>query len=222
MTINRMIDHTLLKTDATKEQIKTLIDEAIAYDFCSVCVQPTWVSYASELLKNQNVLVCTVIGFPQGASTPEVKAFETENAIQNGANEIDMVVNIGAIKSQDWELVEKDIASVVSVSKKYHVVSKVIIEACLLTTEEKMKVCAIAKQCGADFVKTSTGFSTGGAVIEDVKLMKQTVGEAMEVKASGGVRTKEDALLFIQAGATRLGTSNGVAIVSNRLADKEY
>ena len=173
---------------------------------------PTWVKKSAELLKGTDVKVCTVIGFPLGANTPEVKAFEAENAIQNGATEVDMVINIGALKGGDDALVQRDIESVVNVSKG-KALSKVIIETALLTDEEKVRACELAKKAGADYVKTSTGFSTGGATLEDIKLMRATVGPDMGVKASGGVRTTEDAKQFIEAGATRLGSSNGLAIV---------
>lgn len=222
MKLNTYIDHTLLKPEASQEAIQYLCQEAKKYEFMSVCVQPTWVNFASQQLADSSVKVCTVIGFPHGANTPETKAFETENAIANGANEVDMVINVGAVKSQNWELVEKDIAAVVNVARQYHVLSKVIIEACLLTDEEKVKVCQIAKAVGADFVKTSTGFSTGGATVADIALMRQTVGENMGVKASGGVRSKEDAVAMIEVGATRLGASSGVAICQGNVADTDY
>jgi len=210
--LNKTIDHTLLKPEATEAQIKMLCKEAAEYDFMSVCINPTWVKKAAELLSGTDVKVCTVIGFPLGANTSEVKAFEAENAIQNGATEVDMVINIGALKGGNDALVQSDIESVVNVSKG-RALSKVIIETALLTNEEKIRVCELAKKAGADFVKTSTGFSTGGATLEDIKLMRATVGPDMGVKASGGVRTTEDAKQFIEAGATRLGSSNGLAIV---------
>lgn len=211
--LNKYIDHTLLKADATEEQIRQLCEEAVTYDFMSVCVNPTWVKKAAAFLGNSDVKVCTVIGFPLGANTPELKAFEARNAIQNGATEVDMVINIGALKDQDSELVERDIKGVVEAAKT-KALSKVIIETSLLTDEEKVRACELAKKAGADFVKTSTGFSTGGATLEDVTLMRATVGPEMGVKASGGVRTAEDAKAFIAAGATRLGSSNGIAIVA--------
>ncbi|MBT2731452.1 MULTISPECIES: deoxyribose-phosphate aldolase [Carnobacterium] len=210
--LNKTIDHTLLKPEATEAQIKMLCEEAAEYDFMSVCINPTWVKKAAELLSGTDVKVCTVIGFPLGANTSEVKAFEAENAIQNGATEVDMVINIGALKGGNDALVQSDIESVVNVSKG-RALSKVIIETALLTNEEKIRACELAKKAGADFVKTSTGFSTGGATLEDIKLMRATVGPDMGVKASGGVRTTEDAKQFIEAGATRLGSSNGLAIV---------
>ena len=220
MKLNKYIDHTLLKPDASQEQIATLIEEAKKYDFASVCVNPTWVSFAAQSLKGTDVKVCTVIGFPLGANTPELKAFETSDAIRNGANEIDMVINIGALKSRNFDLVERDIRAVVEAAKGTLV--KVIIETCLLTDDEKVKACQIAQKAGADFVKTSTGFSTGGATVRDVALMRKTVGPDMGVKASGGARSYEDALAFIEAGATRIGASSGVAIMEGDVADGDY
>lgn len=220
MKLNKYIDHTLLKPDASQEQIATLIEEAKKYDFASVCVNPTWVAFAAQALKGTDVKVCTVIGFPLGANTPEVKAFEAEDAIQNGADEIDMVINIGALKSRNFDLVERDIRAVVEAAKGTLV--KVIIETCLLTEDEKVKACQIAQKAGADFVKTSTGFSTGGATVADVALMRKTVGPNMGVKASGGARSYEDALAFIKAGATRIGASSGVAIMEGDVANGDY
>lgn len=220
MKLNKYIDHTLLKPDASQEQIATLIEEAKKYDFASVCVNPTWVNFAAQALKATDVKVCTVIGFPLGANTPELKAFETSDAIRNGVNEIDMVINIGALKSQNFDLVEKDIRAVVEAAKGTLV--KVIIETCLLTDDEKVKACQIAQKAGADFVKTSTGFSTGGATVADVALMRKTVGPDMGVKASGGARSYEDALAFIKAGATRIGASSGVAIMEGDVANGDY
>ena len=220
MKLNKYIDHTLLKPDASQEQIETLIEEAKKYDFASVCVNPTWVSFAAQALKATDVKVCTVIGFPLGANTPELKAFETSDAIQNGANEVDMVINIGALKSRNFDLVERDIRAVVEAAKGTLV--KVIIETCLLTDDEKVKACQIAQKAGADFVKTSTGFSTGGATVRDVALMRKTVGPDMGVKASGGARSYEDALAFIEAGATRIGASSGVAIMEGDVANGDY
>ena len=220
MKLNKYIDHTLLKPDASQEQIETLIEEAKKYDFASVCVNPTWVNFAAQALKATDVKVCTVIGFPLGANTPELKAFETSDAIQNGANEIDMVINIGALKSRNFDLVERDIRDVVEAAKGTLV--KVIIETCLLTDDEKVKACQIAQKAGADFVKTSTGFSTGGATVADVALMRKTVGPDMGVKASGGARSYEDALAFIKAGATRIGASSGVAIMEGDVANGDY
>jgi len=219
--IAKMIDHTLLKADATKEQIHTLCLEAKEYSFASVCVNPTWVPYCADLLKDTNVKVCTVIGFPLGANTPETKAFEAKTAIENGASEVDMVINIDALKSGDEELVEKDIKAVVETARG-KALTKVIIETCLLTEDEKVRACQIAVQAGADFVKTSTGFSTGGATAEDIALMRKTVGPEIGVKASGGVRSAEDAEAMIQAGATRIGASSGVKIVKGLTSDSEY
>lgn len=220
MKLNKYIDHTLLKPDASQEQIETLIEEAKKYDFASVCVNPTWVNFAAQALKATDVKVCTVIGFPLGANTPELKAFETSDAIQNGANEVDMVINIGALKSRNFDLVERDIRAVVEAAKG--TLLKVIIETCLLTDDEKVKACQIAQKAGADFVKTSTGFSTGGATVADVALMRKTVGPDMGVKASGGARSYEDALAFIKAGASRIGASSGVAIMEGDVANGDY
>lgn len=206
------IDHTLLKSEATKEQIETLCKEAADHRFMSVCVNPTWVKTSAELLKDAETVVCTVIGFPLGAATSETKAYEAKNAIENGAEEVDMVINIGALKSGLFDEVEKDIKAVVEAAKGKALV-KVIIETSLLEQDEKIKACELAKKAGADYVKTSTGFSTGGATIEDVKLMRTAVGPDMGVKASGGVRTHAEALDYIKAGATRIGTSNGVALL---------
>ncbi|GGE35653.1 deoxyribose-phosphate aldolase [Streptococcus himalayensis] len=220
MKLNKYIDHTLLKADAQQEQIERLIEEAKEYDFASVCVNPTWVAFAAEGLKGTDVKVCTVIGFPLGATSSATKAFETQDAIQNGADEIDMVMNIGALKSQNLVLVEDDIRAVVEASGDKLV--KVIIETCLLTDDEKVLACQLAKAAGADFVKTSTGFSTGGATVADVALMRQTVGEDMGVKASGGARSYEDAKSFIEAGANRIGASSGIAIMKGEVASSDY
>jgi deoxyribose-phosphate aldolase len=221
-TIAGKIDHTLLKADATKEQIVTLCEEAKEYSFASVCVNPTWVKTAAELLKETpNVKVCTVIGFPLGATTSETKAFETKNAIENGANEVDMVINIGALKDKQDDLVQQDIKAVVDAAKGKALV-KVIIETSLLTDEEKKRACELAVKAGTDFVKTSTGFSTGGATVEDIRLMRETVGPDLGVKASGGVRSREDALAMIEAGATRIGASSGVAISKGEVSSSNY
>ncbi len=222
MKIASMIDHTLLKADATREEIVKLAQEAKEYGFASVCVNPAWVATAYDVLKDTpQVKVCTVIGFPLGASTPEVKAYETQNAIANGASEVDMVMNIGALKSQNDELVEKDIRMVVEAAKGKALV-KVIIETCLLTEEEKIRACQLAVRAGADFVKTSTGFSTGGATVEDIALMRKTVGSDVGVKASGGVRTMELVRAMIEAGANRIGTSSGVAIAKGEESTSSY
>lgn len=211
MKLNKLIDHTLLKPEATKAQIEKLCSEAGKYDFKSVCVNPYYVKYAKELLKGSDVLVCTVIGFPLGQNTTAIKVAETKDAIKNGADEIDMVINIGALKSKDEDYVLNEIKEIKNACKGKTL--KVIIETCLLTDEEKITACKLSKEAGADFVKTSTGFSTHGATVEDVKLMRKTVGEDMGVKASGGIRDRETALKMVEAGATRLGVSAGVAIV---------
>lgn len=210
--LSSMIDHTLLKPDATEEQIKKLCKEARENKFASVCINPHYVPLAVECLRGSDVKVCTVIGFPLGASTTRTKVAEAKEVVENGAGEVDMVINIGALKSGDIDAVRNDIESVV-IAVKDRALVKVIIETCLLTDEEKVKACQIAKMAGADFVKTSTGFSTGGATVEDVKLMRQVVGSEMGVKASGGVRSFATAMEMIKAGANRLGTSSGVAIV---------
>lgn len=214
MNINKMIDHTLLKAEATKEMIENLCKEAKEYDFKSVCVNPYWVSTAYEELRDSDVLVCTVVGFPLGATTKETKFFETDFAVQEGADEIDMVINVGALKSKQYDVVLEDIKSVVQAANGRTV--KVIIETCLLSDEEKVKACELSMEAGANFVKTSTGFSTAGAKVEDVELMKSIVGDNLEVKASGGIRDLDTALKMIEAGATRLGVSAGVQII------KEY
>ena len=214
MNINKMIDHTLLKPEATKEMIENLCKEAKEYDFKSVCVNPYWVSTAYEELRDSDVLVCTVVGFPLGATTKETKFFETDFAVQEGADEIDMVINVGALKSKQYDVVLEDIKSVVQAANGRTV--KVIIETCLLSDEEKVKACKLSMEAGANFVKTSTGFSTAGAKVEDVELMKSIVGDNLEVKASGGIRDLDTALKMIEAGATRLGVSAGVQII------KEY
>ncbi|MEB2265196.1 deoxyribose-phosphate aldolase [Priestia megaterium] len=220
--ITGIIDHTLLKADATEEQITVLAQEAKEYSFASVCVNPTWVKKAAELLKDApEVKVCTVIGFPLGATTSAVKAFETTNAIENGADEVDMVIHIGALKDKNYDLVQSDIQAVVDAAKGKALV-KVIIETALLTDEEKAKVSELAVKAGADFVKTSTGFSTGGATVEDVALMRKTVGPDVGVKASGGVRGLEDAKAMIEAGATRIGASSGVSIAKGQLSNSDY
>lgn len=220
--IANMIDHTLLKADATKEQIIKLVEEAKEYSFASVCVNPTWVKTAAEGLKDTpNVKVCTVIGFPLGATTSETKAFETKNAIENGATEIDMVINIGALKDKQNDFVEQDIKAVVD-SAKGKAIVKVIIETSLLTDEEKKRACELSVKAGAHFVKTSTGFSTGGATVQDIRLMRETVGPDLGVKASGGVRSREDALALIEAGATRIGASSGVAISKGEISTGNY
>jgi deoxyribose-phosphate aldolase len=211
--LSHMIDHTLLKPDATHDQIAQLCYEARKYHFASVCVNPTNVALCSELLKGSDVLVCTVVGFPLGATPTEVKVFETQQAIRDGATEVDMVINVGALKSRDYELVEEDIASVARVCHAHNALLKVIIEAALLTDEEKVAACQLAKVAGANFVKTSTGFGPGGATPEDVALMRRVVGPSIGVKAAGGIRTFEDAQKMIKAGATRIGASASVKII---------
>ncbi|MEH7454126.1 deoxyribose-phosphate aldolase [Gottfriedia acidiceleris] len=221
MNYAKLVDHTLLRADAKREEITKLAEEAKEFSFASVCINPTWVSYASELLKDSSVKVCTVIGFPLGANTPEVKAFETTNAIENGAEEVDMVINISALKEKNDELVERDVRAVVEAAKGKALV-KVIIETCLLTDEEKVRACELSVKAGADFVKTSTGFSTDGATVEDVALMRKTVGENVGVKASGGVRNLKDVENVVTAGANRIGTSSGVKIVQGEEANTAY
>jgi len=213
MKIARLIDHTALKPDTTEEQIKKLCSEAIEYGFATVCVNPSYVKLCSELLKNSAIKVCTVIGFPLGATTTATKAFEANEAIENGANEVDMVINVGAMKSGDFDFVKKDIEAVVRVAKGKALI-KVILETCLLTEEEKIMSCKICKEARADFVKTSTGFSTGGATVSDIKLMRGIVKPDMGVKASGGIRDYETAKAMVEAGASRIGASASVAIAN--------
>lgn len=212
MKLEKYIDHTLLKPDAVEEEIIKICKEAKQYNFASVCVNAYYTSLVSNELKGTEVKTCVVVGFPLGATTKEVKAFETKEAIKMGAEEIDMVINIGALKSKKFDEVKEDIIAVVQAAKGKALV-KVILENCLLTKEEMVKACNLAKEAGADFVKTSTGFSTAGAKVEDVKLMRETVGEEMGVKASGGVRTREDAENVIAAGASRIGASASIPIV---------
>lgn len=217
MNIASMIDHTILKPDASKDAVIKICAEAREYKFKSVCVNSCYTKLVAEELKDSGVLVCTVIGFPLGAMETKSKAFETARAIELGANEIDMVINVGALKDKDYDLVLNDIKEVVETAKGKAIV-KVILETCLLTNEEKIKACQLSQEAGADFVKTSTGFSTGGATVEDIKLMRETVGPNMGVKASGAVRTKEDALAVIEAGANRIGASSSIAIVEGLTA----
>lgn len=218
MDFAKMIDHTLLKTDARQADLDKLLNEAKAYHFASVCVSPVWVAYAAEQLRGSGVKTCTVIGFPQGATPSAVKAFEARRAIEDGAEEVDMVIPVGRLKDQDYDYVRADIAAVVAAAKG-KALTKVIIETCLLTDEEKRTACRLAKEAGADFVKTSTGFSAGGATAADVRLMRETVGTEMGVKASGGVRSRADAEAMVAAGASRLGTSSGVQIVAGEKED---
>jgi deoxyribose-phosphate aldolase len=224
-SLARMIDHTLLKPDATADKIAQLCFEAKKYHFASVCVNPSYVQLCADLLKGTDVIVCTVIGFPLGATATEVKAFEAKNAIEHGATEIDMVMNIGALKAGDNELVAHDIHEVAEVVHAAGALLKVIIETALLTDEEKVIACLLAKEAGADFVKTSTGFSGGGATVHDVALMRRAVGPELGVKASGGIHSAEEAEQMIAAGATRIGASAGVKIVKGAGAapsDKSY
>jgi deoxyribose-phosphate aldolase len=214
MQLNKMIDHTKLGASITKAQIDQLVDEAKTYDFKSVCVNPIWVKYAKYQLKKTDVLVCTVIGFPHGTHSANVKAYEAVEAVKDGADELDMVINVNALKTKDYHTVLHEIQGVVKAALGRTV--KVIIETCYLTPEEIVKASSLVLEAGAQFVKTSTGFGTYGARVEDVKLMKDTVKDQAEVKASGGVRTYEDALKMIEAGATRIGTSNGVDIMNKR------
>ncbi|MCK6077013.1 deoxyribose-phosphate aldolase [Paenibacillus silvae] len=215
-----MIDHTLLRADATRNEITKLTEEAKQYQFASVCVNPGWVSYAAEQLQGTGVDICTVIGFPLGASTTETKAFETKDAIAKGATEVDMVINISALKDGNDDYVEQDIRAVVDAAAGTLV--KVIIETCLLTDDEKVRACQAAVRAGADFVKTSTGFSTGGATPEDIALMRRTVGPDVGVKASGGVRSLEDMQKMIEAGASRIGASSGVKIMQGGESSSSY
>ena len=220
MDYARMIDHTLLKPEASKEQIQKLCREAAESGFHSVCVNSSYVYYCAELLKNTGVKVCTVIGFPLGASSTAAKAAEAEAAVEDGAEELDMVIHVGMIKSGDWDYVKQDIASVVEAADGRALV-KVILETCLLTDEEKKKACLVCREAGADYVKTSTGFSAGGATEADVALMRRTVGTDMGVKASGGIRSYEDAERMVRAGADRLGTSSGIAIAAEERRRQE-
>ncbi|MBR2081622.1 MAG: deoxyribose-phosphate aldolase [Elusimicrobiaceae bacterium] len=211
MNIAKLIDHTLLKADATQAQIQRLCEEARTHGFASVCVNPYWVKFAKTQLMQTDVKVCTVIGFPLGATTSQAKAFEAQDAVQNGADELDMVLNIGALKSGDEETVLADMRAVRDVTQRH--VLKVIIETSVLTGAEKIKACQLAAKAGADFVKTSTGFNGGGATAKDVELMRQHIPDTMQVKASGGIRTRVDAETMIAAGATRIGASSGVKII---------
>lgn len=213
MKLNKYIDHTLLKADATQESIKELCRQAKEYDFMSVCINSSNIELAKEELKGTDVKICTVIGFPLGATTTESKVFETTDAIEKGADEVDMVLNIGALKSKNFDIVLRDISEVAKAAHNKGKILKVILETCLLEKDEIIKACQLSKEAGVDFVKTSTGFSTGGAKEEDVALMRKTVGDLMGVKASGGIRTLEKARLMIENGATRLGVSAGVQIM---------
>lgn len=209
-----MIDHTLLKPEATSGEIEALCKEAMEYGFKSVCINPGYVFLARNLLKGSRVKVCTVVGFPLGAITAKSKVFETDDAITNGAQEIDMVINIGRLKSGDHKMVREDIRGVVVTAQSKSVIVKVIIEACLLTDPEKEKACMLAKEAGTDFVKTSTGFSKSGATPEDVALMRRVVGNSVGVKAAGGIRSYDDAIRMIESGANRIGASAGIKIIT--------
>ncbi len=214
-----MIDHTLLKPDATSGEIQKLCAEAKKYSFASVCINPGYVPLCAKLLKGTEVKVCTVIGFPLGATSSASKAFETEQAIRDGAQEVDMVINVGMLKSGEYEYVENDIFAVTSTARRYRVLSKVILETGFLTDEEKIQACVLCRRAGADFVKTSTGFGKGGATAGDIALMRRVVGSAMGVKASGGVRTREDAITMVASGADRIGASASVKIVTGEPAE---
>ena len=218
-TINKMIDHTLLKAFAESKDIEKLCQEALTYDFKSVCVNPANVKLAAQLLENSDVLVCTVIGFPLGANTKEVKMLETIDAIRNGADEIDMVINIGKAKEHDYRYIEDEIKTVVAAAGGHTV--KVIIETCYLSEDEKVACTLAARRAKANFVKTSTGFGTGGALVTDIVTMKANISDDMEVKASGGIRSYEDLLAMSKAGATRIGTSNGVTIMEEAKGDNQ-
>lgn len=220
MKLNKFIDHTSLKPQTTVQDIVKLCEEAKQYDFKSVCVNPANIKHSKELLNGTDVLVCTVIGFPLGANTTATKVFETKDAIEQGADEVDMVINIGRAKINDFDYIEKEIREVVEAANGK--VVKVIIETSLLTDEEKEKCCLAAVNAKASFVKTSTGFSTGGATKEDIMLMRKTVGKNFGVKASGGVRSYEDANMLIEAGATRIGASSGIKIMEHKVADSDY
>jgi len=213
LNIARLIDHTLLKPEASRDDIRRLCAEALKYGFASVCVNPWYVSLAAELLRGSEVRVCTVVGFPLGATLPQVKVFETEQVLELGAQEIDMVINVGALRSGEDDAVESDIRGVVEASHRGRAICKVILEAALLTQDEKVRASRAAKNAGADFVKTSTGFGPGGATVEDVRLMRSIVGEATGVKAAGGVRTLADLQKMVAAGATRIGASASVKII---------
>lgn len=220
MELNKYIDHTNLKQDMSEEDLIKLVDEAKEYDFFSICINPCWVKQASELLAGSNTKVCSVIGFPLGANTTNIKVLEAKEAIENGASEIDMVINVSKLKDKDYEYVYNEIKKIKDAIGNN--VLKVIIEACLLTNDEKMIACQIIMKAGANFVKTSTGMSTGGAIVEDVKLFKEVVGDTTLIKAAGGVRTYEDAISMIEAGANRIGTSGGVKIVNGETHTDGY
>lgn len=215
MDLVKYIDHTILAPNATEEQVEKIISEALEYGFASVCINPYWVKKVAQGLADSDVKVCTVIGFPLGANKTSIKVSEAKEAIADGADELDMVINIGELKAKHYDVVKADIKAVVDVCHAESKLVKVIIEACLLTDEEKIKACELSKEAGADYVKTSTGFSTGGATVADIELMRKTVGPDIGVKASGGIHSKEEALALIEAGASRLGASAGVKIVNS-------
>ena len=217
MLATKLFDHTILKADATKEDVKKVCEEAMAYSFCSVCVNSYYVPYVAELLHGSDVKICTVVGFPLGAMSTRAKALEAKIAVMDGADEVDMVINIGALKDKDYDVVLEDIKAVKEACG--NALLKVIIETCLLTDEEKIKACELSKEANADFVKTSTGFSTAGAKVEDVRLMRETVGNDMGVKESGGLHDKEFANALVEAGASRLGTSATIKIVESAFYD---
>ena len=217
MLATKLFDHTILKADATKEDVKKVCEEAMAYSFCSVCINSYYVPYVAELLHGSDVKICTVVGFPLGAMSTRAKALEAKIAVMDGADEVDMVINIGALKDKDYDVVLEDIKAVKEACG--NALLKVIIETCLLTDEEKIKACELSKEANADFVKTSTGFSTAGAKVEDVRLMRDTVGNDMGVKASGGIHDKEFANALVEAGASRLGTSATIKIVESAFYD---
>ena len=218
----KKIDHTLLKPEATQDEVIKLCEEADKFDFASVCVMPSYITLCKDRIKSSNVKVCAVIGFPLGATITEVKKYEAQQSIKNGAQELDMVINIGRLKDGDYNYVFDDIAAITQLTKSVNIICKVIIETALLTDEEKVKACLIASDAGADFVKTSTGFSKGGATLEDVSLMKFVVGDKLLVKASGGIRSREDAMKMIANGADRLGTSSGVKIILGEQSTASY
>ena len=217
MLSTKLFDHTILKADATRKDVKRVCDEAMAYSFCSVCVNSYYVPYVANLLHGSDVKICSVVGFPLGAMSTRSKALEAKIAVMDGADEIDMVINVGALKDRDYSVVLEDIKAVKEACGEH--ILKVIIETCLLTDDEKVKACELAKEAGADFVKTSTGFSSAGAKVEDVRLMRETVGSDMGVKASGGIHDKEFAKELVDAGANRLGTSATIEIVESAFYD---
>ena len=219
--IAKMIDHTILKATATKEEVVKICNEAKEYGFFSVCINPTQIEFVKNELKGSDVAVCTVIGFPLGANTPQVKAFETKDAIAKGADEVDMVINVGALKDKNYDLVFEDIKAVVDAADKKALV-KVIIETCYLSDEEKKIACELAVKAGCNFVKTSTGFGTGGSTPADIKLMREAVGQNIGVKASGGVRCEKDAIAVIEAGASRIGASASIEIVTGGESKSDY